>query len=262
MRYSIEGFQQDKLVEYGLDSVDAVILRWFVDFIATGKMQVRVIDGVSYYWVNYSYVIEQLPVLGISAADSVGRRFKKMLKAGVIIKTTVRVQGASMVFLSPNTEKFSSLISHPTQKSVVQPTSEAGVHPTQKSAYSSSKEDSSSKDIKNKSQAEPDGAVNELKTAVIEYLNTALGTSFRPGAKLTTRLIKARSAEGYTLDNFKKVIDFKVSDWLGNTKMQQYLRPDILFGSKFEGYLQTSRMKVPTEEDKRIDREIANFQKA
>ena len=39
------------------------------------------------------------------------------------------------------------------------------------------------------------------------------------------------------MEDFKKVIDWKVSQWTGNKEMEKYLRPETLFGTKFEGYL-------------------------
>ena len=44
-------------------------------------------------------------------------------------------------------------------------------------------------------------------------------------------------AEGYTVEDFVAVIDKKCAEWLHDPKMRAYLRPETLFGSKFEGYL-------------------------
>ena len=71
---------------------------------------------------------------------------------------------------------------------------------------------------------------------VIDYLNSKAGTSYKCSTKKTQTLIHARFNEGFTLDDFKKVIDIKCSEWM-NTTMNQYLRPETLFGPKFEGYL-------------------------
>jgi len=71
---------------------------------------------------------------------------------------------------------------------------------------------------------------------IIDYLNGKTGKAYRWQGKATQSHINARFAEGYTLDNFKKVIDRKAAEWKGG-KMEQYLRPETLFGSKFEGYL-------------------------
>ncbi len=71
---------------------------------------------------------------------------------------------------------------------------------------------------------------------IVEYLNEQLGTSYRSNTIATRKHIIARLKEGYTVDDFKKVIDLKIKEWL-NTDMSKYLRPDTLFGAKFESYL-------------------------
>ena len=45
-----------------------------------------------------------------------------------------------------------------------------------------------------------------------------------------------------TLEDFKTVIDKKYDEWYG-TNMQQYLRPETLFGTKFESYLNSTIIK-------------------
>lgn len=72
---------------------------------------------------------------------------------------------------------------------------------------------------------------------VIAYLNEKAGTNYRASAESTKKLIHARIAEGFTLEDFKTVIDNKCADWL-NTDYAKFLRPSTLFqNSKFEGYL-------------------------
>ncbi|WP_252265537.1 conserved phage C-terminal domain-containing protein [Limosilactobacillus fermentum] len=72
---------------------------------------------------------------------------------------------------------------------------------------------------------------------ILDYLNSKVGTSYRASSKATQRLIKARSNEGFEVDDFKRVIDNKVASWGKDPKMSQYLRPNTLFGTKFEAYL-------------------------
>lgn len=72
---------------------------------------------------------------------------------------------------------------------------------------------------------------------IVTYLNDAANTSFRHTTKKTQQLIKARFKEGFTLENFKTVIDKKVKEWVTDNKMKNFLRPETLFGTKFEGYL-------------------------
>lgn len=72
---------------------------------------------------------------------------------------------------------------------------------------------------------------------ILDYLNSKTGTRYRSSSKATQRLIKARSNEGFEVEDFKRVIDNKVASWGKDPKMSQYLRPTTLFGPKFEDYL-------------------------
>ena len=72
---------------------------------------------------------------------------------------------------------------------------------------------------------------------IINYLNFKVGVNYKSTTKNTQRLIKARFNEGFTLDDFKQVIDKMSAEWLKDKKMQRYLRPETLFGTKFESYL-------------------------
>lgn len=88
----------------------------------------------------------------------------------------------------------------------------------------------------------------ELYSSIVAYLNEKAGTQYRHSSKKTQTLIHARLAEGFTLDDFKKVIDNKCCDWIA-TEWEKYLRPETLFGTKFEGYLNTKRFHVMTQEE-------------
>ena len=72
---------------------------------------------------------------------------------------------------------------------------------------------------------------------IVEYLNSAIGSHYKPSVEKTRTFIRARLREGFTVEDFKTVIDKKARAWLGNREMQKFLRPETLFGTKFEGYL-------------------------
>lgn len=71
---------------------------------------------------------------------------------------------------------------------------------------------------------------------IINYLNLKTGYNYRSDISKTRKLIQSRWKEGFKLDDFKNVIDKKTTEWF-NTDMKKYLRPETLFGTKFEGYL-------------------------
>lgn len=92
---------------------------------------------------------------------------------------------------------------------------------------------------------------------VINHLNTRTGQNYKTTTKKTRDLIKARLKEKFTVDDFKVVIDKMCVEWM-NTDMQKYLRPETLFGTKFEGYLNrevkqtTKNITLTTEEIENI----------
>lgn len=77
---------------------------------------------------------------------------------------------------------------------------------------------------------------------IISFLNSTTGSKYKASTDKTRRLIAARLAEGFTIDDFKAVISKKAKEWQ-NTDMAQYLRPETLFGTKFEGYLNQPEVK-------------------
>lgn len=80
---------------------------------------------------------------------------------------------------------------------------------------------------------------------ITKYLNDKIGTKYRASSAKTKSLIKARLNEGYTVDDFEKVVDIKCDEWL-NTSMSKYLRPETLFSNKFESYLNQQPEKQST----------------
>ena len=79
---------------------------------------------------------------------------------------------------------------------------------------------------------------------IIDYLNKKTGSNYKTSTSKTKSLITSRLNEKYTVDDFKKVIDIKSEQWLKDSKMKAYLRPETLFGSKFEGYLNEQKEEV------------------
>jgi phage replication O-like protein O len=77
---------------------------------------------------------------------------------------------------------------------------------------------------------------------IIDYLNDKTGKNFRSKNKKTMEKITARLGEGYNLDDFKKVINIKTAKWK-DTEFDDYLRPETLFGGKFENYLNEKEIK-------------------
>lgn len=78
---------------------------------------------------------------------------------------------------------------------------------------------------------------------IINYLNQAADKNFQISTKKTKTLISARLKEGFTVSDFKRVIDNKASQWKGDPKMDKFLRPTTLFAGNFESYLNEKQME-------------------
>jgi len=73
---------------------------------------------------------------------------------------------------------------------------------------------------------------------IIDHLNTRLKSTFKISTVKSRDCVKARWNEDCSLEDFKKVVDAKMVDYLKGGFEKKYLRPETLFGNKFDGYLQ------------------------
>lgn len=78
--------------------------------------------------------------------------------------------------------------------------------------------------------------------SIIKYLNKKTNKNFKYSTSKTKRLINQRWKEGFRYKDFEHVINLKTKDWL-DTDMNLYLRPETLFGPKFESYLNSKPAK-------------------
>lgn len=90
---------------------------------------------------------------------------------------------------------------------------------------------------------------NQNYKYIIDYLNKKTSKNFKSTSKKTKTLINARINEGFSVEDFKTVINNKTTEWLNDKKMEQYLRPETLFGNKFESYLNQNSKKQETSEN-------------
>lgn len=90
-----------------------------------------------------------------------------------------------------------------------------------------------------------DSSINDDIKEIIEYLNMLTGKRFSYRAKANKDLIRARLIiDNYSVDDFKLLIDNKISSWMDDIQMNQYLRPETLFCKKhFESYLNEKPVK-------------------
>lgn len=246
MKYTLEGFSQEAalsmhatVTENGstktitLDVIDLNILRWIVDFYP--RLKKIVIEGAEYAWLDYATFVEDMPLLGLSK-QSLYKRCMKMVKLGILKHKTVRSKGTFSYYgFGP---EYSRLVGdyHTTAQT-----------PTASQDPCGDTTDTTPEQFP-ATDAEPQPLFNEPQTPtqpnepdhteeIVNHLNRRAGTQYRATTANTRKLIKARLNEGFTVEDFKLVIDKKCSDWLNNRDMAKYLRPETLFGPKFESYL-------------------------
>ena len=108
--------------------------------------------------------------------------------------------------------------------------------------YCNEKQNDHEKDNEKENENENDNEVsypdslNDSFKIITSYLNDRAGTNYKASSKKTQTCIHARISEGFTIEDFQIVIDKKCAEWIG-TEYEKYLRPETLFGTKFEGYL-------------------------
>lgn len=123
-------------------------------------------------------------------------------------------------------------------------------------------------DIDKEEDKDKDNNIYVPYKEIITYLNEKTGKKLRWDVKSNQKEIKARFNEGYTLDDFKTVIDKKYHEWgrkptkeelqRGVKDMRIYLRPKTLFGSNFDVYLnQEQTEKMPAKPP--VSRNLNNF---
>ena len=71
---------------------------------------------------------------------------------------------------------------------------------------------------------------------IINYMNKYYDTNYLPTTKETRMLITDKLESGFTVRDFKIVLDKKHKSWKSDAKMAQWLRPKTLFGDNFENY--------------------------
>lgn len=247
MQYNFLGFSVAKMMELELDMKDLAILRYFIDFRDTGKMSAEVIDGKSYYWINYNYMADEMPFLCLGK-KAIMTRMHKLRDLGILIHYTKKEGGTFSYFaIGP---KYIELISNSedTVKEKKKSTNvkkaipEKGEGIPQKGQGVSLEKDNgypwkrTTKILLSKDYSTKEINIKKDTEDIINYLNEKVNARYRADNISTSKLISIRLKEKYSVDDFKQVIDKKAKEWIGTT-WEQYLTPQTLFGNKFDQYL-------------------------
>ena len=194
-------------------------------------------DGISQYKAGLQYLADWTN----STKQGCIKNLKNLIEKELIIKDEKEINNIKYCNYYVDIQKVNtgkqSLI--PGKQSLI-PGKQSLTNNIYNNIENNKKNKSISKDIDTPESKEPkineELFLKENTKCIIEYLNETAGTKYRTNTKQTLKLIKARFKEGYVLDDFYDVIDNKWKDWK-NTEWEKYMRPETLFGNKFENYL-------------------------
>lgn len=108
MKHTVQGFQQDVLVEYKLDCNDALILRWILDFYHTNSMRKMEYEGRSYFWIFYQKVVDELPILNLKKR-AVAKHIDRFVDCGLFSKF-VDSHGGNVTYFTINSDEYKRLV--------------------------------------------------------------------------------------------------------------------------------------------------------
>ncbi|AWK52231.1 hypothetical protein DIC82_15040 [Clostridium beijerinckii] len=149
MKYTIEGFSQQTLIDFNLDEKDALILRYFIDFKDSGNMTIKIIDDKPFYWLKSAALLKDLPILKIKSNDVLKRRLNKLIECKVLEHEHV-LKGGSYSFYAVG-ESYHKLITTDTTQKSEEYDSKVGGGTTQKSEGYDSKVGAKNPSTKNPS---------------------------------------------------------------------------------------------------------------
>lgn len=173
-----------------------------------------------YCWASNQYFADLYSV----SKQSISAWIKELIDNGYITSDLIYKEGSKEIL-----NRYIRIAVHPIQENLNTPIQE-------KLKDNNTSFNTTSNNTSNKESAGQPDDIPYID--IINYLNHKAGKDFKVTTAKTRSLIKARWNEGFTLEDFKRVIDNKVADWKNDQKWSAYLRPATLFnGDKFEGYL-------------------------
>ena len=236
-----------KCMEWKINAQQGILFALLYEAPAWAKEEI--IENKTYYFVSRNLILEELPMF-FEKSDTVYRNLKVLQEKGLI--EYIKQGKKDLIRITTKGKTWNEFKDNNSEKS---PSSEQN---SEKNPNNLGKK--SEKELKN-SEKNPTNnntiynynntnILNNIYSLVIDYLNEKTERTgkekYSSTSPKTQTLIKARLREKYELEDFKIVIDKKCKEWLG-TDMEKYLRPETLFGNKFESYLKqkTTTTKKP-----------------
>lgn len=238
-----------RLVEWGINITQGAL----VDLInqASSWAKAVVIDGVTYYWMSFSKVCEELPAV-FSKEDTVYRQYKVLKEKGII--EHFKMDGKDYVRLTEKGCEWNKF--EPIRDSEKNPSVGNQSEQTRKKIRESSEKNPTDNNNNNKYNQDnntplnpPVGETHTDSVAVLDHLNQSLANlsqvlgmalpKFRAKGN-ALKLVTARLKDS-SLAECLQVIDYLVAKWGRDDAFREYLAPKTIFrASNFEDYLPKS----------------------
>ncbi|BAQ11131.1 hypothetical protein OXB_2660 [Bacillus sp. OxB-1] len=215
--------------EMGLNEALVLQQLYFRSLIASKQK-----DGFSWVYKTYEEWQEEFPFWSV---DTIKRTIRRLEKKGYVISTSafnkMKTDKTKWYRIDYPNCSLPSVQPVPSNKAK-RPAGEEQLAPCEEGNLSLP----ITKELKRDLNKEYVGTRPDVVFEVIDYLNAKTGKEFRAKSKSTRRMLNARLSEGYSLEDFKAVIDVKVGHWGNDPHMRNYLRPSTLFApTNFENYL-------------------------
>ena len=230
MYYNFAGFNTKQVLEYGLEDRDLRLISYIYAVQASDYMEYIEENGKLYFWLRNERILGDNPTL--CSTEIVLKRMVQNLTEKGLLDKIVRCEAGT---------KFKKSYYRVTDKA----RSMMFGNPVDPSLRKFEQQEEKPQETKNNVS---NSKHNEDIKIIINYLNNITNSSYRENTPKTRTLILARFKEGFNVDDFKKVIDNKAKTWLGDSVMCKYLRPETLFGTKFESYLNEISKSKPKSE--------------
>jgi uncharacterized phage protein (TIGR02220 family) len=223
MKYTTMGFNQEKLINFGLNNEDSIYrrLKKLVKANILKHKTIKNCGTYSYYTLGENY-IDLISGYEKEADNQVKNiennsniEVNNLDNSNNLSDENMSIDGCKSVEGADNYPTATGCKSVPNNPSTIYPS-------IKNNQYIKRTEENIKKE--------------NITKDIVDYLNLKANTNYKHTTTLTIKNIKARFKEGFILKDFYKVIDNKLLDWKG-TDMEKFLRPETLFGNKFEGYL-------------------------
>ena len=205
---------------------------WIMNNITTVSLEAQglFINICCYYWTNNCSIRQAVVKQRFNESSTA---LNELVESG-IIKLNKESENLSISFLN---EQYEALLAEAEKRSIAG--KKGGI------ASALKRSSTSRQAIVNESSTYKDKYKDKDKDNIVEqiisYLNFVSGKNFSATTAETIKHINGRIAEGRSVDELKAVIDRKCDQWLGDKKMDQFIRPNTLFNqSKFDSYLNES----------------------